>query len=135
MAKEVILLPTPTRFPPGIPAGIPYSPGTRDEDYIFVSGQVGSGDSKGRELKGVEAQTRQALESMKQILEAAGASLSDVLKTNVFLVNAGDFAGMNKVYQEYFPKDCPARSTVIVAGLVKPEMMVEIECIARRPHY
>ncbi len=80
-------------------------------------------------MKGIAAQTRQCLENIRQILEAAGSSLEDVVKVTVFLRDAGYFAQMNEVYQSYFPKDHPARSAV-VTGSVVPNMLVEIECIA-----
>jgi len=126
MAKQVIMVPT------ALP-GVPYSPGMKAGDYIFVSGQIGHVDREGNKVEGVEAQTRQTLENMKRVLEAAGASLSDVVKTTVFLVKADDFAKMNEVYKSYFTKDYPARSTVIIAALVRPEILVEIECVAYRP--
>ena len=66
---------------------------------------------------------------MKRVLEAAGASLDDVVKVTVFLRNEEDFSKMNEIYQGYFPKDKPARSTV-VAGLVLPNMLIEMDCIA-----
>ena len=125
MAKQVIM--GPTALP-----GVPYSPGMKAGDYIFVSGQIGHVDREGNKVEGVEAQTRQTLENMKRVLEAAGASLSDVVKVTVFLVNVENFAKMNEVYRSYFSEDYPARATVI-AGLVRPEMLVEIECIAYRP--
>jgi len=126
MAKEVVTVPNKPK------PSLPYSPAIKAGDYIFVSGQVGSVDDKGREIKGIEAQTRRCLENMKQVLEAAGSSLNDVVKVTIFLVNVGDFAKMNEVYQSYFPKDYPARSTAIT-GLVRPAMLVEMECIAYRP--
>lgn len=126
MAKQVIIVPT------ALP-GVPFSPGMKAGDYIFVSGQIGHVDREGNKVEGVEAQTRQTLENMKRVLEAAGASLSDVVKTTVFLVKADDFAKMNEVYKSYFTKDYPARSTVIVAALVRPEVLIEIECVAYRP--
>ena len=135
MAKEIIKLSTtPSGFPSGVPAGIPlYSPGIRAGEHIFVTGQVGAVDDQGREVKGTEAQTRQLLENIKKILEAAGASLSDVVQTTNFLVNVEDWEQMNKAYNSYFPEGWPARSTIIVAGLSKPEWLVEIECIAHHP--
>lgn len=126
MAKQVITVPT------ALP-GVPYSPGVKAGDYIFVSGQVGHVDGKGNKVEGIEAQTRQVLNNMKNVLAAAGASLSDVVKSTVFLVKADDFAKMNEVYKSFFEKDYPSRSTVIVAALARPEILVEIECIAYRP--
>jgi 2-iminobutanoate/2-iminopropanoate deaminase len=102
--------------------------------FIFVTGQVGAVDGQSKPITGAEAQTRQTLKNMKTVLETAGASLDDVIKTTVFLVKADDFAVMNKAYVEYFNKDVkPARSTVIVAALAKPEWIVEIECVAYHP--
>jgi len=69
---------------------------------------------------------------MRQVLEAAGSSLSDVVKVTIFLAHADDFAQVNGVYRSYFPKGRPARSTAIT-DLVKPDMLIEIECIAYKP--
>jgi 2-iminobutanoate/2-iminopropanoate deaminase len=105
----------------------------RAGDYIFVSGQGGFQDpDTGETIKGIEAQTRQCLQNMKQILEKAGSSLDDVIKVTVFLSNVADYAKMNEVYQSYFPKDLPARSAA-VTGLVIPGMLIELECIAYCP--
>ena len=125
MSKKVIMVPT------ALP-GVPYSPAIKAGDYIFVSGQVGHVDSQGKKLEGVEAQTGQVLDNMKRVLEAAGASMDDVVKATVFLTRAEDFPKMNEVYKTYFAKDLPARSTVIVAALARPEIVVEIESIAYR---
>jgi 2-iminobutanoate/2-iminopropanoate deaminase len=126
MTKQVITVPT------SLP-GVPFSPAIKAGDYIFVSGQVGQVDSQGKKLEGVEAQTRQVLNNMRRVLEAAGASMDDVVKTTVFLVRAEDFPKMNEVYKSYFTRDLPARSTIIVAALARPEIVVEIEGIAYHP--
>ena len=117
----------------GAVPGVPYSSATKAGPLVFVSGQVGALDDAGKPISTVEGQTRQLLKKMKNALEAAGASLGDVTKTTVFLVNVNDFAVMNQVYREFFPKEPPARSTVIVAGLAKPEWLVEIEATAYKP--
>jgi len=125
MVKKVIKV-------PGAPA-LPFSPGIKAGDFIFVSGQVGSENpATGEKMIGIAAQTRQCLEGVKQVLTAAGSSLSDVVKVNVYLKNAGDFSGMNEVYRSYFTEDQPARCTV-VPDLTMPDMLVEIECIAYCP--
>jgi len=124
MVKKVITV-------PGAPK-LPFSPGIRAGDYIFVSGQAGFVDAEGKEAKGIKAQTKQCLENIKQVLTVAGCSLDDVVKVTVFLRNQEDFAKMNEVYQSYFVKDRPARSTV-VAALALPSMLIEIECIAYSP--
>ncbi|RDX49939.1 YjgF-like protein [Polyporus arcularius HHB13444] len=100
---------------------------------IYVSGSIGID----REFKlvpgGVQAQTRAALDNMTKILKGAGVDRSAVLKCNVFLTNLKqDFAPMNEVYQEYFPKDPPARTCIGVAALPLGADM-EIECIAELP--
>jgi len=124
MAKQVIIVPNAPRYP--------FSPAIRAGDYIFVSGQGGFVDAKGKEVKGIEAQTRQCLENMRQVLETADSSLDNVVKVTIFLGNVTDYAKMNEVYQRYFPKDQPARSTA-VTGLVIPGMLIEMECIAYSP--
>lgn len=121
MTKEVISLPDTPQYP--------FSPGIRAGDYIFVSGQGGFVDPEGREVIGVEAQTRQCLENMKRVLEAGGSSLSEVVKVTVFLGDSNAFAEMNKVYQEYFPNNHPSRSTAIT-GLAIPNMLIEMDCVA-----
>ena len=113
-------------------ASSPLSSAVRAGDFIFVSGTGGVVDKDGRELKGIKAQTKQTLENMKQVLEAAGSSLRDVVKVNVFITNAYDFAQMNEIYIGYFTKDRPARSTV-VPGLLFPDQLIEAECVAYKP--
>jgi 2-iminobutanoate/2-iminopropanoate deaminase len=124
MVKKVITVPSAPK--------LPFSPGIRAGDYIFVSGQIGFADTQGKEIKGIEAQTKRCLENMKEVLTAAGSSLDDVVKVTVFLRSEKDFTAMNEIYQSYFVKDRPARSTVIT-GLAHPSMLIEIECIAYSP--
>lgn len=108
----------------------PYSQAIRTDSFVFTAGQVGL-DPASMEIVegGVEAQTRQVLTNLKNVLEAADSGLNFVVKTTVFLQNMGDFALMNGVYVEFFPGNPPARSTVAVAGLPKGAL-VEIECVA-----
>ena len=111
----------------------PYSPASKAGNYIFVSGQVGFTDpDTGKDIEGIEAQTKQCLNNMKRVLGSMGASLSDVVKVTIFLENRDDFAKMNEVYQGYFRGNKPARSTV-VTGLINPKMLIEVECIAYCP--
>ena len=110
----------------------PYSGGVVAGDFIFLAGNAGMKDAAGNSLEGIEAQMTQCLENLKEVLKAAGSSLSDVVKVNAYLANADDFAGMNKVCRKYFAKDRPARTTVSPA-LLRPTMLVEIECIAYKP--
>jgi len=124
MVKEVIIMPNTDEHP--------FSSAVRAGDYIFLSGSGGFVDKDGREVKEIKAQTRQCLENIKQVLEAAGSSLSDVVKVTVFITNIDDFAQMNEIYKGYFIKDRPARSTV-VTGLVNPDMLIEVECVAYKP--
>lgn len=108
----------------------PYSQAIRTEHLVFTAGQIGL-DPATMELVagGVEAQTRQALTNLKRVLEAADSGLNFVVKTTVFLQSMSDFAAMNAVYQEFFPENPPARSTVAVAALPKGAL-VEVECMA-----
>jgi 2-iminobutanoate/2-iminopropanoate deaminase len=113
------------------PAAIgPYSQAIRTEKMVFTAGQIGLDPSTGELVKGdVAAQTRQVLENLKHVLEAADSALGLVVKTTVFLGAMSDFAAMNAVYAEFFPQDPPARSTVAAAGLPKGAL-VEIEAAA-----
>lgn len=108
----------------------PYSQAIRVGDFVYTAGQVPIVPATGDLIPGdIEAQTRQALNNVKAVLEAAGSGLDKVVKTTVFMTNLGDFARMNAVYAEFFPSNPPARSTVQVAALPKGAM-VEIECVA-----
>ena len=121
-------------FPPDSPAPRgPYSPVVRAGDYIFVSGQ-GPIDRAGDTFSygDIQHETRLTLGNVQHLLEAAGASLSDVVKVNVYLRNGEHFAAMNQVYKEFFGAAPPARTTVAVA-FADPKMLVEIDCIAWRP--
>ena len=111
----------------------PYSVAVAFEKLVFVSGQLGI-DPATNEVPGdsVEAQTRQALTNIVGILDDAGTTIDNVLKTTVFLRDMNDFAAMNAVYGEFFKKNCPARSTIQVAKLPKG-LAVEIELIAALP--
>lgn len=125
MKKEFFNLPAPNPRP--------YSQAVKAGDYIFVSGTIGNvNPDTGAKITGIQPQTKQALESIKRLLTMAESSLDDVVKCTVFIKNEADLASMNEVYRTYFGKDLPARSTV-VAGLVAPDMVVEIECIAYKP--
>jgi 2-iminobutanoate/2-iminopropanoate deaminase len=111
----------------------PYVPAVRSGDLLLTSGQLGLDPLTGNLVPGgIAAETRQALKNLSALVEAAGSSLEQVLKTTVFLANIGDFQQMNAVYEEFFPKDAPARTTVQAAALPKGAA-VEIECLARIP--
>lgn len=103
------------------------SGGIRVGDLLYASGTLGPADST------IEVQTRVALEAQKAVFEAGGTSMENVVKCTVFLTRATDFQAMNGVYRTFFPKDPPARSTVVVAALVSPNALVEIECVAAVP--
>jgi 2-iminobutanoate/2-iminopropanoate deaminase len=109
----------------------PYSQGIRSGDFLFLSGQLGLEPQSGEFVPGgVEAQTKQALTNIQNVLKDNGADLTDVVKTSVFLADMNDFSKMNAVYATFFETDPPARSTVEVAALPKFGL-VEIEAIAR----
>jgi 2-iminobutanoate/2-iminopropanoate deaminase len=108
----------------------PYSAATKFGDFVFSSGQLGIDPQTGDLVSGgIEAETRQALTNIKNVLEAAGTSLDNVLKTTVFLRDINDFGRMNTIYAEFFKADCPARSAFQVAALPKGGA-VEIETVA-----
>jgi 2-iminobutanoate/2-iminopropanoate deaminase len=113
------------------PAAIgPYSQAIVCGDLVYTSGQIALDPASG-ELAGddIEVQTHRVLQNLQAVLNSAGASLSSVIKTTVFLTNMSDFQAMNAVYAGYFEGQAPARSTVAVAELPR-KARVEIECIA-----
>lgn len=111
----------------------PYSVANRIGNLVFAAGQLGL-DPQTNELVtgGIEAETRQALTNLSHVLEAAGSSLNQVVKTTVFLRDINDFSAMNGVYAEFFRDQFPARSTVQVAALPKGAA-VEIEVVGNIP--
>jgi len=112
------------------PAG-PYSQGILAEKFLFVAGQTGTDPKTGKLPDGVEAQTRQTLENVKAVVEAAGATLDNVVRVGVYLTDIKNFSAMNEVYKTYFTQNQPARST-IQAALVG-QYLVEIDCIVLKP--
>jgi 2-iminobutanoate/2-iminopropanoate deaminase len=110
----------------------PYSQAVVDGELIFVAGQGCTNPQTGKlELGDVRSETKRTFENMRAILEAAGSSLDDVLKCNVYLRDIDDFAAMNDVYKTFFSAPFPARTT-IQAGALPGGIAVEIECIARK---
>lgn len=132
MTKQVVTYPglSPSDKPMG-PA--PLSPALKVGPFVFVSGQVGLHPADGH-LVGADiaSQTRQTLENFRALIEAAGLTMADVVKTNVFLTDVADFTAMNAIYREFFPEPFPVRSTVGIQ-LGNPDLLVEIEGMAYRP--
>lgn len=127
MAKKTLTPPNLSFQPRPI---YPYSPGAAAGGWVFTSGQVAWNERA--ELVGpgdLRAQTRQVLGNIRSVLEAAGATMSDVVKCNVYLADIRNFQVMNEEFAAAFPTDPPARTTV-QAALAEPEMLVEIEAIA-----
>ena len=115
---------------PNAPGAIgPYSQGWIVGDFIFASGQIPVDPSTGTIPEGIAAQTEQACRNVAALMEAAGVTMDNVVKTTVFLQNMGDFAAMNEVYASFFTGTCPARAAVEVAKLPKGAL-VEIEAVA-----
>ena len=113
------------------PAAIgPYSQAIRAGGFVFVSGQIPIDPATGEFVKGgVGEQTERVLLNLKAVLEAAGSSLDQIVKTTVFLADMREFAQMNEVYAKFFAGAPPARATVAAAGLPR-EARVEIEAVA-----
>jgi 2-iminobutanoate/2-iminopropanoate deaminase len=124
--KEVIS----TDRAPGPFQGAPYNQAIRVVDLVFVAGQIGIRLETG-ELAGpsIEEQTEQIMQNLSAILEAAGSGLEKLVKTTVFLLDLGDFAGMNEVYARHVGDRPPARSTIEISAL-PTGALVEIEAIA-----
>ena len=112
------------------PAAIgPYSQAVNLNGTVFVSGQLPVNPATGTMPDGIEAQTRQAMQNIGAILEAAGLTFNDIVKTTVLLANMADFAAMNAVYAEFFPDMKPARVCYQVAALPMGAL-VEIDAVA-----
>jgi endoribonuclease L-PSP len=108
----------------------PYSQAVKAGGWVFVAGQVAIDPATGKLVEGdIRAQARRTLMNVKEILEAAGASLRDVVKVNVYLARQEDFQAMNEVYREFFPEDQPARTTVVVK-MVSDAILIEVDAVA-----
>lgn len=125
MSRDVIVPPT------GLRAGLPYSPAIRWDKLLFVSGQTGS-DPVTREFPAdIKGQTRIALDNVKALVEAGGATMDSALKMTIHMTDMmNEFGEMNEVFREYFPKDPPSRTTVGVAHLARAGLKIEIDMIA-----
>jgi len=108
----------------------PYSAAIKTDSFIFTAGQLGIDPHTGQLVEGgIQAQTKQALKNLNEILIAAGSDLKKVVKVTVFLQNMAEFSLMNEIYAEFFSKEFPARSAIQVAALPR-NAAVEIEAIA-----
>ena len=121
--------------PADLPTPIgPFSYGVLDDGKIYVSGAVGTDENWNIVGKGdVAAQTQRAFENIEKVLKAGGCSLRDVIKMNMYLVSAADYKPMNEVRKRVFHPPYPASTVVVVKELVLPDLLVEVEVIARRP--
>ncbi len=121
-------------IPPGVAPNPALSPGVVVGDFLFVSGHVGMDNSGNLVGPGdAEAQSRQVMANIRDVVTAAGGRMEDVAKITCFLTDIANYAAYSKVRAETWPKDPPASSTVVVAGLVRPELLVEVEAIVRLP--
>ena len=118
---------------PGAPAALgPYSQGIVTAGFVFCSGQLGLDPATGDLAVGVEAQADRALRNLSAVLDTAGCTFADVVKTTIFLADISDFAAINAVYARYVTDPPPARSTFAVGALPKGGL-IEIEMTAVRP--
>ena len=112
------------------PAAIgPYSQAIEANGLVFASGQIPVNPATGEIPEGIEAQAEQVMTNMKNLLEPAGTSMENVVKTTVFIKSMDDFGTINGIYSKYFEKDCPARSCVEISRLPK-DVLLEMEAIA-----
>jgi reactive intermediate/imine deaminase len=121
--------------PEGVASLPVFSLAIRSGDFIFLSGQLGAAPNSDppRVVEGgIEAETRQTFENIVAVLDAAGATLEDIIKCTVFLADIDDYAAFNAVYIEYFPSDPPARAALAASGLALGAL-VELDCIAAVP--
>lgn len=113
------------------PAAIgPYSQAIRVGDLVFTSGVIPVVPATGEIVEGIENQAQQVLSNIKALLESQNMSMSDIIKTTVFIKNMDDFGKINEIYATFFDGDFPARSCVEVARLPK-DVLIEVEAIAK----
>jgi len=122
MSRDVII-------PAGVTPGAILSPGIRVGDLVWTAGHVGRNAETGETPDDVKEQTRNTLNNLKRVLEAAGSSLANVVKVNIYLADIKDRPAVNQVYQEFFPKDPPGRTCIGNAGF-DGNTLIEIECVA-----
>jgi enamine deaminase RidA (YjgF/YER057c/UK114 family) len=121
-------------LPRGLVPNPAFSPAVQVGELLFVSGQVAQ-DNQGNTvgIGDCEAQTRHVMSRLRTIVEAAGATMPDVVKITTFLTDIANYPAFSRVRSETFPSSPPASSTVIVAGLVRPEFLVEVEAVVHIP--
>src|SRR5687768_16241162 len=112
------------------PAGLPFSAAVKADGLIYVAGTLGTGADGAVVKGGIKPQTQQVIDNIAATLKTAGSSLSQAASVHVYLRSAADFAAMNEVYRAAFPKDPPARTTVVVKELALPEAVIEISMVA-----
>ena len=116
----------------GAPAAIgPYSQAMDVDGWVYCSGQIPIVPEDGSVVHGIEAQTKQVLVNLGEVLSAAGCDYSDVVKTTIYLSDIGNFVAMNQVYAQFFTEPFPARACIEAAALPK-NVKVEIDAIARK---
>lgn len=125
MSKKVI---STTNAPAAIG---PYSQAIEVNGFVYASGQIPVIPETGEIPEGIDAQARQALTNVKSLMEAAGLTMANIVKTSVFIKDMNDFAKVNEIYASFFTSDYPARSCVEVARLPK-DVLIEVEVIAAR---
>ena len=112
-----------------LPVFGPYSAAVEAGSFIFISGQIALDPKTGKVITDIKSATKQILNNMQIIMEAAGLKLTNIVKTTIYLKNISDFAVVNEVYAGFFSEDPPARSTIEVSALPKG-VPIEIEAIA-----
>jgi enamine deaminase RidA (YjgF/YER057c/UK114 family) len=121
-------------LPQGLTANPAFSPGVRVGELLFISGQVAQdNDGNAVGVGDCEAQTRHVMSRIQTIAAAAGASMADAVKITTFITDISDYPAFSRVRSETFPNNPPASSTVVVAGLVRPEFLVEVEAVVHIP--
>lgn len=109
----------------------PYSQGIDLDGLVFLSGQIGLKPETGELAEGIAAQTHQVIQNIQAVLQSAGCSLTNVVKSTVYLRSMNDFTQFNQIYGDYFKVNAPARTTVEVSALPK-SALIEIDIIARK---
>ena len=110
----------------------PYSDAVRVGDLLFLTGQVGfNNDTKKLAQGGIKAETKQALENIKAVLEANGSDMDHVAKCTVILTDVNDFGAFNEVFRRYFPKNKPARTTFVADLVIDAKIEIDVTAVIK----
>jgi len=130
--NETVKTSSPSAAQKPAPTGLPFSPVVEAGGVLYLAGHLGRHPETRAYDPRIEVQTTQTLQNIGATLASINASMSDIVRCQVFMTEISGFSEMNRAYRNFFPSNPPARTTVEVSGLAAPEALIEIECTAVR---